>query len=894
MNSAAVRVIGIAVLAGLTISPHFISRMSAPANYGAHGLTEGFGRGRLDLPGIVSEGAAGRIELPDEKAALTVRLSGDGPIRLSGVGVARTIVGSVTPVDVRVELPQGGAVSIDSDARIRLHELTIERSGPAGRKAFASLLAAVLGIGLATRGSRQTVASALLLLGVSFAVCRQSLSGTFVEVALARLSPAFSVLALVSPLVVALRMARFRSPGAVRPLTVFAFASSLAMTGLQFLLFEQPLPMGDPGAYFEMGGVFADGIVRLGSPLNLGPVMTDLQPYLALPATGVLYGLLRLLEGLSAIYAAQALAMAGAVACLVSICQSELSVRAARIALGIALLHPSFAILPGIVQPEPFILFAWTAAAMLALRAVGNVLDPRQLLGAGTLFGLGLALHPQGLSFLLIALALGLLPWAFDLRRRPALLVAPLLGVFGVLLPVAAAEKFSEPLAYVLDKQYGFFAYTSPHPLGFWLYLDSQGWQGPLRIEETTYQKELIALKGEAAARSSTLMDVARFVARHPGRSGESVLTNLHRLWHQPDNPFAVPFVLPYEFQVRLQRGLVVLFVLSLPALLSGRLATLALPFAMLSLTYPAYHVFNKYATPALPFTIIGASLVIDRLFREGARHPALILGLGTAALGTLVPAAPFAALGVSGEGFIVLVRGLAWTGLLLALAKALTAWGLDLRSRSLALALGSAVLFASSFAAARTDTTRGEWSFALDRQFEATCRLDRGAGPASLPSPAWLLIDAQMSDSASLEAEVNGHRLEPPIPTMPTFGLASLRGRRDPSTFRQLFRTRVGEDLFVSGELKIRVRGNASSRIFGNIRSGAGAPTLSLGNWPYLSVYRLMHEGQYRLAAPTAPPSSCVAAALSGRPGLSLVRIPEGQEGQLAVPPKKTLEWVF
>ena len=37
-------------------------------------------------------------------------------------------------------------------------------------------------------------------------------------------------------------------------------------------------------------------------------------------------------------------------------------------------------------------------------------------------------------------------------------------------------------------------------------------------------------------------------------------------------------------------------------------------------MTYPAYHVFNKYATPALPFTIIGAAFTLDLILRERVR----------------------------------------------------------------------------------------------------------------------------------------------------------------------------------------------------------------------------------------------------------------------------------
>jgi hypothetical protein len=545
------------------------------------------------------------------------------------------------------------------------------------------------------------------------------------------------------------------------------------------------------------------------------------------------------------------------------------------------------------VQPEPFLLAAWTLAALLGLRSLREGPDPRALLAAGILLGLGLALHPQGLSFLLLAFVLCLLPWVLDLKHRPAHLAAVLLGVFSVLLPVAAAERFSKPLAHVLDRQYGFFAYTSPHPLGFWLYLDSDGWQGPLRIEDTTYQKELIALKGESAT-SSTFADVARFVSRHPGASVQTVLTNLHRLWHQPDNPFAVPFVLPYGLQVLLHRGLVVLFVISLPLLLGSRLAVLALPFVMLSMTYPAYHVFNKYATPALPFTVIGAALVIDRLLALEGRPRALVAGLACAAAGALLPATLAARFGMPGGWFLVLVRDLLWLGLGLALVSAVRRWGGDRRSRWLASVIGVVVLLGSSIAAGRNDTTRGAWSVSLDSPFEAVCRIPPEGVAATSGGSPWILVDAQSKDGRAPRVEANGQALEPPVPTMPTFGLASVRGRRDPAAFRQIWRTRIDEGLFASGELRIRVTGEAGTRVFGDIRAGGGGPRLSIGNWPYLSVYRLMHEGQYRLPTFKAPEQACAARGLSGRPGIGLVRIPAGEETQMALRSATPPAWIF
>lgn len=893
MNRPVARALGVAVLSVLALLPTLNLRIAAPANHGAHGLTSGFGRGRLDLQGIVTEGT-GAIHLPRERHALTLRLSGSGPVRVSAEGATRSFVASETPVSIRFEIPAGGDVKVEAESRVRLHELVIERSSRSAKEIGAIAAAGLIAAVLATRGAASLAGGLVLLVATFFWVAAGSLSGLFARVALAQLAPVALVAVLFAPIVLAVRTASFAALRDVSRLSVSAFALSLLLSGLQLALFEPPLPMGDPGAYLEMGGNYAEALVRLGSPLALGPILSDLQPYLALPATGLLYGLFVLIGGVGWIYLFQAMAVAVTAAAVVSICEAHVSQRAARFALALVLVHPTFTILPGIVQPEPFILAAWSLAALLALHSLGSPPDRRGLLGAGLLFGAGLALHPQGLSFLLLAFALCLVPWCGAIARRPSLLVAPLLGVFAVLLPVAAAEQFSRPLAHVLDKQYGFFAYTSPHPLGFWLYTDSSGWQGPLRIEDTTYQKELIAMKGEGAVASS-FVDVAVFVARHPLESLGVVLTNLHRLWHRPDNPFATPFVLPSDLQVLLHRALIVLFLLALPAWLGSRLGLLALPFVMLSMTYPAYHIFNKYATPALPFTIIGAAFTLDLILRERNRLGGMITGLALAAAGALLPATFFASLGASGGLFLPLVWGCLWIGLTIALVLAVRLWGVDGRSRLLGAAIAFAVLIASSFAASRSDTTRGVWSASLDTPLAVSCRIPAPAPSTNVPEPAWLFVDVQAADAVPPRIEVNGQTLEPPVPTMPVFGLATRRGHRDPATFRQIWRARVREDLLASGGLEVMVSGKSSTRLFGDIRPGSDGPRLSLGQWPYLSVYRLMHEGEYRLPTRNrAPPQACTAKGLSGRPGVSLVRIPVGDEGELSRKSARPVDWIF
>ena len=403
------RALGVAVLSVLALLPTLTLRIAAPANHGAHGLTSGFGRGRLDLQGIVTEGT-GTIHLPRERHALTVRLSGSGPVLVSAEGANRSLVGSESSVAVRLDLPSGGDVKVEAASRIRLHEIVIERSSRSAMEIGAIVAAGLIASVLASRGAASFAGGLVLLAATFLWVAAGSLSGLFARVALVQLAPIALVVVLFAPIALALRIARFPGLRHVSRLAVVAFVLSLGLSGLQLALFEPPLPMGDPGAYLEMGGKYADALARMGSPLTLGPILSDLQPYLALPATGLLYGLFILIGGVAWIYLFQAIAMAVTAAAVVSICETHFTPRAARFALGLVLLHPSFTILSSIVQPEPFILAAWSWAGLLALHSLGSPLDRRGFLGAGLLFGAGLALHPQGLSYLLLAVALCLLP----------------------------------------------------------------------------------------------------------------------------------------------------------------------------------------------------------------------------------------------------------------------------------------------------------------------------------------------------------------------------------------------------------------------------------------------------------------------------------------------------
>ena len=228
MSPAAVRALGVAVFAVLALLPTLPLRMAAPANHGAHPLTSGFGRGRLDLQGIVSEGI-GTISLPREPQTLTLRISGAGATRISAEGVDRTILAGETPTSVKLDLQGGGEVRVESASRIRLHEMVIERKARSGREIALILVAGLFATLLASRGLKALVPSVLVLAVAFLLITANSLSGTFARIALVQLAPFAASILLFTPMILAVRTASFAGLRPVTRLTSVAFFAALAL-----------------------------------------------------------------------------------------------------------------------------------------------------------------------------------------------------------------------------------------------------------------------------------------------------------------------------------------------------------------------------------------------------------------------------------------------------------------------------------------------------------------------------------------------------------------------------------------------------------------------------------------------------------------------------------------
>jgi len=860
-----------------------------PGHRGAARVTEGFRPGLWDARFRVARGPAA-LELPPEPVCATLLLSGPAELTVRAAGATTTheVAASPTPLDVR--LPAGGRAELSAAGPVRLHEVVLRRTGRAPWARVVIVLAVAVGAALLVRRRPRPPAVAGATLAV-IAVAGLALRGTFGAVVglglLDRSGPAIALLALASAflLPIALPRSAVAPAGATRLALGFA-AAALISAVLQVSTLPQPLLIGDPAAYFDIGGRFASALRSARGIDGVADAVQALRPYGGLWATGLVYGLLRLAyDDVRTIYLAHAAALAGAVFFLTRASSRIGGPRLAALTGALALLYPSWAVICGIVQPEPVILLLWTAALDRWLAGPGL----RSSAVAGLLFALGLALHPQGMWFLMIALVIALAPFARALARPPVRLRvgALAIGLLPVAVLTAAGESYARPVAEVLDERYGFWAYSARYPLGFWLFIETDGWQGPLRLDETEYATGFRQAEREGRLRSS--LDrwgyTIGFVASHARASVRTVLRNLDRLWRMPDNPFRRTWLLPYAAQLRLHRAVVVLFLLAVPLAFARGAAPVLLPFAMLSSTYPLYHIFNKYAVPATPFVLLGAALALERLWAD--RRRALAAALAVAALAAFARPAALALRGVPPTVARGLLDGAHVVALAAAFALVARAWASGRAARA-ATTMAAAVLLLPWLATAASPDWR---RFALPLDREARHEVASPALAGLSASDAYVMLDLQVDDGDPRRLRLDfdggfslgGEALEP---TMPPFGLATVRGGRDARTFPQWWRARWRPEMAPGGRFGLSVHGSGHESLGGDLgvpdRAGV-YDGISLGEWPYLSVYRLMHDGEYRLAVrqPLEPAARLSRAGDRPVPGLLGIRIAVIQPGE-------------
>jgi hypothetical protein len=235
------------------------------------------------------------------------------------------------------------------------------------------------------------------------------------------------------------------------------------------------------------------------------------------------------------------------------------------------------------------------------------------------------------------------------------------------------------------------------------------------------------------------------------------------------------------------------------------------------------------------------------------------VLALGAAALGAALDPGDLALRGLPVAAARALPPVVMGSGLAAAFVLATGRWAGGRVGRA-AGTLAGCLLLASAAAAARGDPSTRELRIPLARgvHHEIAPGAD-GLARVAAARQTWLFLDLLVPggrvEGLRLEfdggAAVDGRALRP---TMPTFGLATVRGRRDPRAIRQWWAVPFRSDMLRDGRVVMRIRDPAGAVVvFGDLGAPQGGGIdrgLSLGQWPFLSVYRLMHDGEYRLAA--------------------------------------------
>jgi 4-amino-4-deoxy-L-arabinose transferase-like glycosyltransferase len=400
----------------------------------------------------------------------------------------------------------------------------------------------------------------------------------------------------------------------------YFWAAAALLVGCQFAVqlwffhhYPQPILFGDPAGYFRVGARLRAALFEAlrGHP---GDALSHVRGALPFAGVGLIYLPFRAdhpraVEALRIVLAcSNALGVVGAGVLARRLTGSRL---AFFLAVGIAIIHPSFPNHTSRLYPDPVTGCAFVWAAVFYVRGVreGSV---RAMFAAGSLLGLGLLIRAQLMRFVLGLLGLALAATFKAWRRQPArgLVVGFLLGVLFVAVPWAGMTLWVDEGfdAKVIEDN---FAMRQLYPYGFWQFLETDGFEGPYRLRAEPFYKALEAhFAADPAAMGSPAKQwlfTARYVAQRPVQSALLVLDNVYRLYDRPANPYRWDYPVPVALQVLLHRMIVVLAFAGLALVASERRAFFGVAFvpACISIVHGLSFPWPRYAQPALP-TVIG------------------------------------------------------------------------------------------------------------------------------------------------------------------------------------------------------------------------------------------------------------------------------------------------
>lgn len=659
-----------------------------------------------------------------------------------------------------------------------------------------------------------------------------------------------------------------------------------------FAAYPQPIVFGDPRGYYETGQRLLEAAERWRAGESLGQVFDSARGLAFLAGVGSLFALLEsqrpgdfaffriVLAGFNT------LAMLGIFLLARRLARSELG---GFFALAVAVVYPAFSVQTGRLYPDPVTgcLFVW--AAWLYLRGVQTG-RARWLVAGGLLLGVALLVRTQLAAYMLLVLPAALvLSCPLWLRRRETrrLALAFTLSLVPLVLAWTGIARAVSGRDDVI--RYGNLTFRPSYPLGFWQFLDTDGWGGPYRIKTEPFYWEMVEENrlhpGLMSSRQRQVGFILRYVTRRPWHSLRVVLTNAYRLFDRPANDYKWDYPLPYSAQVWLQRGIVVLALagLALFAAESGAaLGVFLLPLSLLVLhgltfTWPRYNV------PVMPILIAAAGAFLARLVSTRVTLHALRSRPAGAA-------AALGALGLAGGAALFFAapapaRALRLLGTLAVLALPfLVAWRLTATRRAGRVALaaygGLGLLVLANAVGDR------EWhgtEIALGRQAAAVEQEIRLSGEAiaSLRAAreAFVVFDmiVPAGDPRALAVQIGGRSFAGTdlVPTMPRLPESTSTGGRDWRWYPQWWALPLDTSLLPGDparplNVRLSAAPGATARL-GADRHSAQQRIYegpSFGEWPHLVPLKLEYDGDYRRAVSYTLASEGTMTTLVGRDG--------------------------
>jgi len=669
--------------------------------------------------------------------------------------------------------------------------------------------------------------------------------------------------------------------------------------------YPQPELFGDPRGYYETGQHFLEALRGLRAGTGVAAAFESVRGLFLLLGVGTIFASLEALRPGDFGFFRVAFAIVNTLAMLGTFLLGRRLARSnwgGWIGLALAVVYPAFSVQTGRLYPDPVTgcLFVWSA--WLYLSGVESESKPR-LVACGLSMTVALLVRTQLITYMFVVLPLAFLAsarlWSRTQRTRGLALTLAL-----ALLPLPVAWWAIDRAVGKRDDvlRLGNLTYQTPYPVGFWMFIESDGWPGPVRFKEVPYYLEMWQENqqhpGLLSSPKRQLGFTVRYVAARPLASALTVLDNGYRLYARPANDYKWGYPFGYDAQVVVHQAVCLLALAGLVLFVSESTATLGvflLPLALLAL-HGVMFSWPRYNVPVMPILLAAAGACAARLAQPRAlgfagRLRALFwtavvatasIGLGTA----LFNAAPgWARVLRVGGGLAALTLPFIWVAVL---AK-------TTRARCLA-ALAWSVLAALVLAHAARDRQWhetgldiGGHTIAVEQEIRLSPEALAGVRQAR---EAFIVFDLTvprgLADGVTVEVGGHVHSGTELVPTMPRLPESTSTGGRDWRLYPQWWALPLTPaDLPADAAKPLIVRLAAGQREPLRLRADRYTDQErfyegpAFGEWPFTVALKLEYDGDYRrttrYALKSAATRTTLVTAASARrpfPGIARIRL--------------------